>query len=105
MIDKVRGEVSEKWQKVIFQIAGDPRVPKDASNYRNWWLALGEERIAKVRGWLSKVDIELFLKVFDEYASYKRNENMIRMYPARKTFLFGLLKQKKVLNTRQISSV
>jgi len=37
--------------------------------------------------------------VFDEYANYKRNEDMMRMYHARKIFLLGLLRQKKVFNT------
>ena len=100
LIDKIKSDVSEEWQKVVIKIAGDPRVPKDAENYRLWWMALGEARMTKVRGWLSKVDIESFLKVFDEYAKYKRNENMIRMYLARKTFLMGLLNKKQVLNTR-----
>ncbi len=100
LIDKIQSDVSDRWREVVLKIAGDPRVPKDAQNYRNWWLVLGDQRITKVRGWLSKVDIELFLKVFDEYAQYKHDEGMIRMYPARKTFLLGLLNQKRVLNTR-----
>ncbi|MCV6589933.1 MAG: EH signature domain-containing protein, partial [Marinobacterium sp.] len=93
-------QISESWQSTILTIAGDPRVPISSENYRRWWSLLGEPRINKMRGWLSRFDLALFLEVLDAYGKESGNADLQRMYPARKRFLEGLLKQELVGHTR-----
>lgn len=102
LIDRSKQEksLSEEWQAAILGIAGDPRVPKEARNYQHWWLKLGEERISLMRGWLSKLDLRLFLKVLQNYGRSSRDTELQRMFPARKRFLEGLLDQDLVGVTR-----
>jgi len=91
LIDRSPKEgVDEQWQGIILTIAGDPRISKTAPKYQLWWTALNTEQIQKVRGWLSRFDLLLFLKVLEDYGEMNGKEDMNRMFPARKKFLEGL---------------
>ena len=92
--------ISPAWQRVVLEIAGDPRVPKSSSRYLQWWSLLGNERIAKVRGWLSSFDLKLFLETLEQSAKETKNADMERMFGDRKVFMEGLLKQGLVTNSR-----
>ena len=85
-----KAEVDEQWQGIILTIAGDPRISKTAPKYQLWWTALSTQQIQKVRGWLSRFDLLLFLKVLEDYGEMSGKEDMNRMFPARKKFLEGL---------------
>lgn len=100
MIDRAADDPGESWQSFILNLAGDPRIASSASNYREWWKPLGEARISKVRGWLSKEDLRLFLQAVEQYGIETRNDDLQRMFPARKLFLEGLFKLKLIRNTR-----
>ncbi|MFB2720490.1 EH signature domain-containing protein [Shewanella xiamenensis] len=100
LIDRSGQEASEPWQSFILDLAGDPRIASSAYNYRQWWQPLGEVRIQKVRGWLSKEDLRLFLQAVEQYGLESRNTELQRMFPARKLFLEGLFKLNLIRNTR-----
>ncbi|WP_218573942.1 EH signature domain-containing protein [Plesiomonas shigelloides] len=100
IIDRSINELSESWQNFILSLAGDPRIANTAANYRQWWQPLGEARIQKVRGWLSKEDLRLFLQAVDQFGAQSGNSELQRMFPARKLFLEGLFKLKLIRNTR-----
>jgi hypothetical protein len=92
-------EISEQWMNVIMAIAGDPRVSKNNPRYSKWWGQL-TELIPKVCGWLSKLDLKLFLRALKDFSEQPGNDELKRMYPSRKKFLEGLLKQELVTGTR-----
>lgn len=100
LIDRAGQEPGDVWQNFILNLAGDPRISSSAVNFREWWQPLGQERIQKVRGWLSKEDLRLFLQAVEQYALETANTEMQRMFPARKRFLEGLFKLKLIRNTR-----
>lgn len=100
LIDRIGQEPSDAWQNFILILAGDPRIASTASNYREWWLPLGEARIQRVRGWLSKEDLRLFLQAVEQFGIETQNDDLQRMFPARKLFLEGLFKLKLIRNTR-----
>lgn len=100
LIDRAGQEAGDVWQNFILNLAGDPRISSSAVNFREWWQPLGEERIQKVRGWLSKEDLRLFLQAVEQYGLETANTEMQRMFPARKRFLEGLFKLKLIRNTR-----
>ena len=92
--------VSKAWRNTILSIAGDPRVPQSHPNYLNWWSRLEPALTDKVRGWLAGFDLKLFLSALEQYGESRQDEDLQRMYPARKRFLEGLLEQGRVNNTR-----
>ncbi|NVK41171.1 MAG: hypothetical protein HWE39_07995 [Oceanospirillaceae bacterium] len=100
LIDRADGDPGESWQSFIMDMAGDPRISSSASNYRQWWKPLGESRVEKVRGWLAKEDLRLFLRALEQYGKESRNSDLQRMFPARKHFLEGLDRLKLVRRTR-----
>lgn len=100
LIDRAGQEPGEVWQNFILNLAGDPRIARNAPNYREWWQLLGEARIQKVRGWLSKEDLRLFLQSVEQFGIETQNSELQRMFPARKRFLEGLFKLKLIRNTR-----
>lgn len=100
LIDRSGNQVSKSWQRTVLTIAGDPRVPKTSDNYRKWWAFLDEKQIAQVRGWLSKLDLELFLKILEQSAKDTGKTDMTKMFKPRKRFMEGLLKQGLVSETR-----
>lgn len=101
LIDRSAGTViSPAWQSTILTIAGDPRVPTSNLNYQKWWALLGEQRIALMRGWLSRFDLALFLKVLEQSARDGNIDDMERMFEPRKQFMEGLLEQGLVSHSR-----
>lgn len=101
LIDRSEGSsISQSWQNTILTIAGDPRVPKSSPNYQQWWVLLGEKRISLMRGWLSRFDLKLFLKVLEQSAKDGGNSDMERMFESRKIFMEGLLEQGLVVESR-----
>lgn len=92
--------VSDAWRNTILSIAGDPRVPHGHPNYLHWWSRLEPALTNKVCGWLAGFDLKLFLSALEQYGQDRNDEDLQRMYPARKRFLEGLLEQGIVKNTR-----
>ncbi|MEI8647018.1 EH signature domain-containing protein [Paraglaciecola sp. Hal342] len=85
--------VDESWQNAVIAIAGDPRVPKSHPRYMKWWSQLTNAQSKKVQGWLSKLDLKLFLEALEDYSKSSRDDDMIRMFPSRKHFLEGMHKR------------
>lgn len=100
LIDRAGQEPGDTWQDFILNLAGDPRISSKSLNYREWWQPLGEARIEKVRAWLSKEDLRLFLQAVEQYGNETNNYELKRMFPARKVFLEGLFKLKLIRSTR-----
>lgn len=100
MIDRADGAPGEAWQDFILSLAGDPRISSSAHNFREWWKPLGEARTDKVRGWLSKEDLRLFLQALEEYGNQKGKDDLKQMFPARKRFLEGLEHLNLIRKTR-----
>lgn len=95
----------ERWRSVILRIAGDPRMPMSSIGYMAWWGRLdalwpGHRYPARMRQWLSAIDMELFLKIMAVYAKQGGNADMARMYPQRARFLEGLFRKRLVRETR-----
>lgn len=100
LIDRAEGDPGDHWQNFIMDMAGDPRIASHAKNYREWWKPLGESRIDKVRSWLAKEDLRLFLRALEQYGKESGKQDLQRMFPARKYFLEGLERLKLVRRTR-----
>ena len=102
MVDKAAGhqDMPDNWLRVILSIAGDPRVSMRALNYVRWWARLGNEYVKRVRQWLSKMDIELFLEVLEDYTKHSHDFELKRMFPARKRFLKGVFEKRLVRDAR-----
>lgn len=101
LIDRVSGNnIPEHWQSIVLSIAGDPRVPSSAAKYQRWWAILGDARIAKVRGWLSRFDLKLFLEALEQSAKDQHLNDMERMFESRKVFMEGLLAQGLINDSR-----
>lgn len=101
LIDRSKGKaISDEWLKVVLDLAGDPRVPDTSASYRQWWSHLGLDRVTAMRGWLSRLDLKLFLRVLEDYGRSSGNTDLQRMYPSRKRFLEGLLEQGLVTHSR-----
>lgn len=84
---------SALWRATLLAIGGDPRVPPTATSYREWWVPLGDPRIRRMIGWLSEMDLGLFLRLLQEFADREGNDSMRRMYPARERLLRGLFRR------------
>ena len=102
MVDKAAGrqDMPDNWLRVILSIAGDPRVSMRAFNYVRWWARLGNEYVKRVRQWLSRMDIELFLEVLEDYTKRSHDFELKRMFPARKRFLKGVFEKRLVRDAR-----
>lgn len=92
--------ISEAWLNVVLAIAGDPRVPSSHPRYIKWWKNIDSQLIQAVRGWLSRLDLKLFLEALEEFSYTPGNEKLSRMYPERKQFLEGLFNVGAILETR-----
>lgn len=87
-------------KNIVIKIAGDPRVPESHSSYQIWWRKLGVRRTAKVKKWLSKMDLQTFLTILEEYGRSSGKNDMVRMLSERKSFLNELHSQNLVMNSR-----
>ena len=92
--------VDDSWLNVIMAIAGDPRVPRTHLSHQKWWSRISPSLNTKVRGWLSRLDLRLFLEALKNYASHSGDDEIRRMFPSRKKFLEGLLDKELITNTR-----
>lgn len=91
---------SDAWQRVVLSIAGDPRIGVHSRNYEKWWQLLGKQRIKKVVGWLSRLDLRIFLEVLEAWARDNGDDAVQRMYPPRRKFMEGLLESGLVVSSR-----
>lgn len=101
VIDRSGDQASDEWRNFIIDVAGDPRITGSKA-FTYWWQPLGQERINKVRGWLSKVDIKVFLKALEDWSQSQSNEDIRRMLPARKRFIQGLYENGWLRKSRLI---
>ncbi len=92
--------IDSSWLNVILSNAGDPRVTDTHPKFRKWWQYLPASHLQKVRGWLSGLDLKLFLEAIANYAQYSYDAQLKRMYPSRKAFLEGLFDKGLILETR-----
>lgn len=102
LIDKVTTAPTDEWLEVLIEIAGDPRISNTAPNFRKWWQPLGEKRVSRVRRWLAKEDLRLFLEAVQQYSFISNDDSLRRMFPARKKFLEGVFEQGLVRDARLI---
>jgi len=93
-------DIDDSWLNVVMAIAGDPRVPKSHPSFIKWWSQIPKGYLSKVHGWLSKLDLKLFLKALEGHAKTSNDGELQRMYPSRKNFLYALDNKELVLNTR-----
>jgi hypothetical protein len=82
--------VHESWQNTIIAIAGDPRISKSHPRFLKWWSHVPEDMIKKVRSWLSRLDLKLFLDALENFSKSSLDTEMKRMFPTRKKFLEGM---------------
>jgi hypothetical protein len=87
------------WRDAILRIAGDPRLAH-TGDWTTWWATVDQTIRAKVIGWLSTEDLRLFLAAVEEFAQSNGHDEILRMFPARKYFLEGLLELNLVRETR-----
>ena len=95
-----RIELPEHWLQTILSIAGDPRIPRTDERYRKWWAQMPAEIIDLVYERLSGFDLKLFLEVLENFAARSGDDALARMFPKRRLFLEGLLKQKLIRRSR-----
>ncbi len=93
-------KVNDSWLNVVLAIAGDPRVPPGSFQYQKWWSHLDKKLHVIVQGWLSKLDLRLFLEALENFSYVSGNNALQRMFPARKKFLEGLEDKQLVTYTR-----
>ena len=93
-------DISDDWLNVILRIAGDPRVSQRNPKYMKWWSQISPLHIKKVKGWLSKLDLRLFLEALYDLSNQSENEELRRMFPSRKYFLEGLLNKDLITSTQ-----
>ncbi|MGF1862948.1 EH signature domain-containing protein [Photobacterium profundum] len=92
--------ISEAWLNVVLAIAGDPRVPSSNPRYIKWWKNIDSQLIQAVRGWLSRLDLKLFLEALEDFSYSSSNYELRRMYPSRKQFLEGMFDAGIITHTR-----
>lgn len=101
LISRAQGHaIDDTWLNVILAIAGDPRIPASHPRYLRWWAQIDKALIEAVRGWLSKLDLRLFLEALDDFSKTSNNPELKRMYPSRKQFLEGLFEAGLINHTR-----
>ncbi|ABK50005.1 conserved hypothetical protein [Shewanella sp. ANA-3] len=101
LIDRAPSKnVHDSWRDAVIAIAGDPRVPRSHARYIKWWSQLTSQQIKKVQGWLSKLDLKLFLEALEDYSISSRDDAMMRMFPSRKHFLEGLHESGAIVHTK-----
>lgn len=103
LIDTLRKEHCKPlglWRNTLLAIAGDPRVPRTTPSYMDWWAQIDASYAETVCEWLAEMDMELFLRIWREYAQREGGDALQRMYPDRECFLRGLFRKNLVRGTR-----
>lgn len=93
-------DIHESWLNTIMSIAGDPRIPVSHPRYIKWWSHVSKDMATKVKGWLSGLDLRLFLEALEDFSYSSSDPDMARMFPSRKKFLEGLHHNKLIKNTK-----
>lgn len=91
----------EQWVKATLHIAGDPRT-KNRDSYAKWWARIDSRYAERVANWLSEEDLRLFLRAIERFGVETANDPLNRLFPGRKTFLWGLYELGLVKETRLI---
>jgi len=101
LIDKAPAhDINDSWLNTIMAIAGDPRISVSNPRYIKWWSHVSKDLISKVKGWLSGLDLKLFLEALEDFSYSSYDQDMKRMFPSRKKFLEGLYDKKLIKNTK-----
>ncbi len=93
-------DINDSWLNTIMAIAGDPRISVSNPRYIKWWSHVSKDLISKVKGWLSGLDLKLFLEALEDFSYSSYDPDMKRMFPSRKKFLEGLYDKKLIKNTK-----
>ena len=93
-------DINDSWLNTIMAIAGDPRISVSNPRYIKWWSHISKDLISKVKGWLSGLDLKLFLEALEDFSYSSYDPDMKRMFPSRKQFLEGLYDKKLIKNTK-----
>jgi len=101
MTDRSVARPDDLWIDTIVEIGGDPRLAH-TSAWHTWWQPLPEQNRAVARRWMSVEDLRLFLEAVENFGLQNDNEDLLRMFRARKIFMWGLYEQGLVLETRLI---
>ncbi|MBD7996993.1 EH signature domain-containing protein [Oerskovia gallyi] len=99
MTDKPDVAPCNEWLDAIVKIGGDPRLQRQALWHR-WWEPLPQAARDKAVRWMSVEDLRLFLTAVENHGLITRNADLQRMFPARKTFLWGLYESGLVRESR-----
>lgn len=91
----------EQWVTTTLNIAGDPRT-KNRESYSRWWARIDPRYSERVASWLSEEDLRLFLRAIERFGAETANDPLNRLFPGRKTFLWGLYELGIVKETRLI---
>lgn len=101
LTDKPADPPSDEWLGTILDIAGDPRL-KNTPRWRKWWEPVSERARDQVIRWLSAEDLRLFLLAVENFGRDASVEDLARLFPPRKKFLWGLYDSGRVHETRLI---
>ncbi|MCK5716244.1 MAG: hypothetical protein KAH77_02060 [Thiomargarita sp.] len=92
-------QLSDNWLHLILNIAGDPRISTSSVSFTRWWAILETDYTRIMRGWLSQIDLKLFLEILEDYSNQVGGE-IKRMFPAREVFLRGLFDANLIADSR-----
>ncbi len=93
-------DIHDSWLNTVMAIAGDPRVSVGNPRYIKWWSHISKNLVSKVEGWLSGLDLKLFLEALEDFSYSSYDSDMKRMFPSRKKFLEGLYDKKLIRYTK-----
>ncbi len=93
-------DIHDSWLNTVMAIGGDPRISVSNPRYIRWWSHLSKNSVSKVKGWLSGLDLKLFLEALEDFSYTSYDSDMKRMFPSRKKFLEGLYDKKLIKNTK-----
>ena len=92
--------VNDSWRNVVIAIGGDPRVSSIHPKHQKWWSQIDSNLRKKVCGWLSSLDLRLFLESIKNYSCLPNKSALKRMFPSRKRFLEGMFDKNLITHTR-----
>lgn len=96
-------EPHRDWLNTVLDIAGDPRA-RGTEQWNRWWSLVDEAYRRTVLGWLTSQDLTLFLDAVQELGEREGKEDLLRMFPARKTLLKGLHREGRIRETRLLAA-
>lgn len=93
----------DTWMNTIIDIAGDPRA-RGTAGWNTWWAQISEKSRSVVLRWLTTNDLRLFLTAVEQLGERTHNDDLTRMFPARKRLLEGLHQQNLIRETRLLAA-